>query len=259
MRRNVSVLPVLMMSLALSAPVPARAEPVQIHADYSVSLVGFPVASARFLTEVDGSSYKISGDVRTSVFSDIVSKIRGTTSVSGEMSEHRLQASKFQVSYASGKKTYKTEVVFKNGNVKSATNLPKRAKSSADWVPLSAGDMRAVLDPLSGLVFPAGSKVCPQSLPIFDGQSRVTLHLTRKSVRPYRTKGFVGDAIVCSIRFEPKAGYRKGSSGIKYLRALKTMEIWFAKHERGGFYAPVYAKIPTKIGQVIIAATRFGG
>ncbi|MDF1608065.1 DUF3108 domain-containing protein [Hoeflea sp. YIM 152468] len=261
MRRHVSVRVVLMMAamLAPGAVASARAEPVQIKSTYSVSLLGLPVASARFRTVIDGKSYTISGDVRTTVLSDIVSKIRGTTSVSGTMTEERMLASKFLVNYASGTKTYRTEIIFHGGNVKSVINLPKRRETSEDWVPLSADDMRAVLDPLSALVLPAGSKVCPRSLPIFDGQSRVTLHLTQKGVRPYRNRGFVGDAIVCAVRFDPKAGYRKGSSGIEYLRELRTMEIWFAHHERGGFYAPVYAKVPTKIGQVIIAATRFDG
>ncbi|MDP2733565.1 MAG: DUF3108 domain-containing protein [Hoeflea sp.] len=235
------------------------AEPIQVHADYSVSLAGFPVAYASFLTEIDGSSYTITGDMRTSALSDIFSKTRGEASVSGRLSKDRLLASSFMVAYSSGKSAHRTEIEFRGGNVKSVTTVPKARKPTADWVPVSAEDLRAVLDPLSGMVFPAGSKVCPRSLPIFDGQTRVTLHLTPKGIRPFRTKGFVGDAIVCAIRFDPKAGYRTGSSGIRYLRELRSMEIWFARHERGGFYAPVYAKVPTKIGQVIIAATRFGG
>lgn len=247
------------ISLVLSGQAAVRAEPVKVHTDYSVSLVGFPVAYANFITHVDGDSYKISGDVKTSTFTDIVSKVRGNASVSGTLAADRLLAKTFLVSYSSGKDTHRIEIQFSNGNVRSATNTPKTKETAEDWVPLSAEDMRAVLDPLSGLVFPAGSKVCPRSLPIFDGQSRVTLHLSPIGVRPYSTKGFKGDAVVCSIRFEPKAGYRKGSSGIKYLRELKNMEIWFAKHEGAGFYAPVYAKVPTKVGQVIVAATRFGG
>lgn len=236
-----------------------RAEPVTFRTDYSVRLVGFPVAYASFVSEVDGAAYTISGTVRTSALSDILSKARGTAKVSGRMAEDRLLASSFQVSYSSGKSAKKTEIEFRNGNVKSTLNTPKRRASGADWVPLSADDLRAVLDPLSSLVFPGDSKVCPRSLPIYDGQSRVTLHLAPKGVRPYRTEGFAGDAVVCSIRFEPKAGYRKSSSGIQYLTQLTTMEIWFAKHEQGNLYAPVYAKVPTKIGQVIVAATRFGG
>ncbi|WP_340159073.1 DUF3108 domain-containing protein [uncultured Hoeflea sp.] len=257
--RSVLSVATLAVSLVLCGLTPLRAEPVEVHSDYSVSLAGLPMAYASFVTQVDGASYTISGDVKTSAFADILSKVRGNASVSGTLAEDRLLAKTFLVSYSSGKDAHRTEIQFSNGNVKSATNTPKTKQTADDWVPLSAEDMHKVLDPLSGLVFPAGSKVCPRSLPIFDGQSRVTLHLSPISVRPYSTKGFKGDAIVCSIRFEPKAGYRKGSSGIRYLKQLKDMEIWFAEHQRGGFYAPVYAKVPTKVGLVIVAATRFGG
>ncbi|MCY0092499.1 DUF3108 domain-containing protein [Hoeflea ulvae] len=238
----------------------AVAEPVTIRSEYSVTLIGFPVAYASFVTVIDGRSYEITGEMRTSALSDIISKARGEASVTGKLTKDRLLASNFRVAYSTDKRAHRIGIKFDGGgNVTSATNFPKPKKASADWVPVSAADLRAVLDPLSGMVFPAGSKVCPRSLPIFDGQSRVTLHLTPKGVRPFRTKGFAGDAIVCAIRFDPKSGYRTGSSGIRYLRELKTMEVWYAKHEPGGFYAPVYAKVPTKIGQVIVAATRFGG
>ena len=261
MRRAWSTLLVLMMTalLQLSLQTGLRAEPVKFHTDYSVRLIGFPVAYASFISEVDGNDYRISGNLRTSALSDILSKTRGTAKVSGRLTDDRLLASSFMVSYSSGKSAKKTEIEFRNGNVKSTVTTPKRRAPGADWVQLTDADLRAVLDPLSGLVFPGRSKVCPRSLPIFDGQSRVTLHLAPKGVRPFRTEGFAGDAIVCSVRFEPKAGYRKSSSGIQYLTELKTMEVWFARHEAGDLYAPVYAKIPTKIGQVIVAATRFGG
>ena len=37
------------------------------------------------------------------------------------------------------------------------------------------------------------------------------------------------------------------------------MEIWFAKAETMNVYAPVYVRIPTKLGPVTVSATRFGG
>ncbi|MEM5492741.1 DUF3108 domain-containing protein [Hoeflea sp. AS16] len=249
----------LMAVAALATAQQAAAEPVQVHTDYKVSLVGFPVASAKFVTEVDGKSYKISGDMRSSAFSDLFSRVRGNASVSGTVTADKLQASDFLVSYTSGKKKHRTAVKFVNGDVRSATNEPESKTKADDWVPLLEAHLRAVLDPLSGLLFPAGTAVCPRSLPIFDGESRATLHLTPIGVRPYRTKGFKGDAIVCGVRFEPNSGYRKNSSGIKYLKGIKGMEVWFAKHESLGLYGPVYAKVPTKIGKVIVAATRIGG
>ncbi len=249
----------LTLVMALGATQQATAEPVQVQTDYRVSLVGFPVASANFVTEVDGKSYKISGDMRSSAFSDLFSKTRGNASVSGTVAADKLLASDFLVSYTSGKKAHRTAITFANGDVRSATNEPETKTKPDDWVPLLKGDLRAVLDPLSGMVFPAGSAVCPRSLPIFDGESLATLHLTPKSVRPYSTKGFKGDAIVCTVRFEPNSGYRKNSSSIKYLEGLKGMEVWFAKYESVGLYGPVYATVPTKVGKVIVAATRIRG
>lgn len=254
------LMPALVLApLVLAQPSAALAESVQVPADYSVSLVGFPVAYLSFVTEVDGPSYHVSGTLRTTALSDIVAKTRGTASVSGKRTRDGFLASRFSVAYSSGRKAQRTEIEFRNGNVESTTHDPARKARGAGWVPVLDEDLRSVLDPLSGLMFPAGSKVCPSSLPIFDGQSRVTLHLSPKGIRPFSTKGFKGDAIVCGVRFEPKAGYRKNSSSIAYLRNLTSMEVWYAKHEKGGFYAPVYAKVPTKVGQVIVAATRFGG
>jgi hypothetical protein len=254
----------VLTSLVLALLVPAKptvavAEPVQVHGDYLVTLVGLPVAYLSFVTKVDGASYHVTGTLRTSALSDIVSKTRGTASVSGRLSGDRFLASQFSVAYSSGRKAQRTDIEFRDGNVESTTHDPVRKARGGDWVPLSDKDLSSVLDPLSGLLFPAGSEVCPRSLPIFDGQSRVTLHLSPKGIRPFSAKGFKGDAIVCGVRFEPNAGYRKNSSAIVYLRNLTSMEVWYAKHTEGGFYAPVYVKVPTEVGQVIVAATRFGG
>lgn len=259
MMRLKMLLTAVAVMLVAGAAQQAGAEPVQIRTDYSVTLIGLPVASARFVTEVDGKSYTISGDLRSSALSDIFSKIRGNASVSGKVTRSKLEASDLLVTYTSGPKKQRIAITFKDGNVRSTVNEPEARTQGADWVPLRKGDLRAVLDPLSALVFPAGAAVCPRSLPIYDGQSRITLHLTQKSSRPFRTKGFTGEAIVCAVRFEPNSGYRKTSSSIRYLRGLKGMEVWFGKHEAADLYAPVYAKVPTKIGQVVVAATRFGG
>ena len=119
--------------------------------------------------------------------------------------------------------------------------------------------MRAVVDPISGLIIPAGSNVCSKTLPIFDGESRMDIKLVDKGSRPFSTRGFEGEVKVCGVRFVPRSGYRKGRRDVEYLRQLTTMEIWFAKADTVAVYAPVYARIPTKLGPVTVSATRFGG
>lgn len=239
--------------------VPAFAEPEEIRSEYTVSLLGLPVAYLSFLTVLDGDDYRISGKLTTSVLADIIEKTRGSAEVSGTVKQGRFLASHYEVSYTSGDETHRTEMKLRNGHVRSAINMPVHKNRSPDWVPLNDEYRKSVVDPLSGLIIPAGKAPCPRTLHIFDGQSRIDLVLEPKGIRPYSTRGFSGDVTACSIRFVPRAGYRKGSSAIVYLKQQDGMEVWFAQQPEVGFYAPVYAKIPTKIGPVIVAATRFGG
>ena len=237
---------------------PLSAAEVQHQTDYSIRLSGLPVATASFRSAFSGNRYTISGSLHSAGLADIFSRTQGTTSVSGTIGRDNLHATSYSVTYRSGKRGRAIDVTFRNGNVIHASMVPAR-KKPANWVPVSSADMRAVLDPISGLIIPAGKRICPKTLPIFDGESRMDLQLTSKGTKPYSTKGFEGEAVVCGIRFIPKSGYKKGRDDVEYLRRLSTMEIWFAKAEEANVYAPVYVRIPTKLGPVTVSATRFGG
>lgn len=250
------------LALAVMLPalaMPAAAAEIRHETDYSIALSGLPLARASFLTTLSKDRYIISGTLISSGLADIISHTSGQTRVAGVVGPTRLQASEYSMSYKSGRKGRAIDVAFRNGNVTSATLKPERKRPPENWVPLSKADMRNVLDPLSGLIFPAGTKVCPSTLPIFDGESRVDLQLTAKGSKPYKTKGFSGEVLVCGVRFVPKSGYRKGRDDVEYLRRLRSIEIWFAKAESVNVYAPVYVRIPTKLGPVTVSATRFGG
>jgi len=247
------------VTLALAGgATPLSSAEIQHRTDYSIRLSGLPVATATFRTEFNGNRYVISGTLQSAGLTDIFSSTKGTTSVSGIVSRDRLRATRYSVNYSSGKRSRAIDVTFHNGNVIEASMKPPRRKPK-NWVPVTNADMRSVLDPISGLIIPAGSRICPKTLPIFDGESRLDLKLTSKGTKPYSTKGFEGEAVVCGLRFVPKSGYRKGRDDVEYLRKLSTMEIWFAKAEGANVYAPVYVQIPTRLGSVTVSATRFGG
>ena len=255
-RIGVSVLAVL-TSAALSTGAARSAEVVH-NTDYSISLSGLPIARASFQAEWRADRYKISGTLRSAGIADILAQTSGHTSVSGVIGRDRLNASEYSVRYRTGKKGRAIAVQFRNGNVTSATLRPQR-KIPKNWVPVTQADMRNVVDPLSGLIFPARTKICPKTLPIFDGESRLDLKLSAKGTKPFKTEGFKGDVIVCGVKFVPRSGYRKGREDVDYLRRLETMEIWFARADTVDVYAPVYVRIPTKLGPVTVWATRFGG
>lgn len=237
----------------------SSAAEVQHQTDYSIALAGLPVARASFYTELNKNRYTISGRLQSAGLADIIKRTSGQTRVSGVVADDYLRATEYSMSYRSGSKSRAISVTFRNGNVVRASMEPKRTPLPKNWVPVTRRDMRNVLDPLSGLIIPAKSRVCPKTLPIFDGESRLDINLSPKGTRNFRTNGFAGEAIVCGVRFVPKAGYRKGRKDVEYLRRLNSMEIWFAKSEAVNVYAPVYVRIPTKLGPVTVSATRFGG
>lgn len=225
--------------------------------EYSITLSGLPIARASFSTTMDQRRYVISGNIRSAGIADIITSISAETSVRGTMQNDRMQAQQYLLSYTKGKRNRLYEVNFSNGNVTSTSTKPE-PRRPRNWVPVTQRDLRKVLDPISGVIFPGDARVCPATLPIFDGETRMDLVLAPKGVKPYSAGTFKTDAVVCSVRFVPKSGFRKGRKDINYLSRLDTMEIWFAKADKVNVYAPVYVRIPTSFGPVAISAVSFG-
>jgi hypothetical protein len=226
--------------------------------EYDIKLGILPIARASFASEFDESAYRITGTFKSAGIVDIISRISAETSVNGRMLDDKLQADRYNLVYSAGKRTRVYDVEYRNGDVTETTVKPEPKRNPKNWIPVTDNDLRSVLDPLSGLIFPASVKVCPSRLPIYDGESRMDLVLTPKGTKPFSTKGFDGEAIVCSIRYVPKSGFRRGRSDIEYLKKTP-MEIWFAKAQSANVYAPVYARIPTRMGQVYVTAVKYGG
>nr|WP_245582571.1 DUF3108 domain-containing protein [Neorhizobium lilium] len=246
-----------MLAFVLSAASMAAADGQHV-SEYDISLGILPIATARFTSDFQDKGYKITGSFKSAGIADIISRVSAETSVSGHVVGERLQADNYNLVYKTGKRTRVYDVAYANGNVKETTIDPPPRRNPDNWVPVSDKDLQSVLDPLSGLIFPGNAKVCPSRLPIYDGESRMDLVLTPAGTKPFSTDGFKGDAIVCSIRYEPKSGFRRGRSDIEYLKKTP-MEIWFAKAQPANVYAPVYARIPTRMGQLYVTAVKYGG
>jgi hypothetical protein len=240
---------------ALPAAPAAMAAPLTQETEYHISIAGLPVARAVFSTKLDDKRYRISGRVNTSGLADLIADIRAETSVTGTVGGGTLRARNYDLVYSSGKKTRVYKVNFAQGRVTSNTISPE-PKRPKEWVPVTASQLTSVLDPISGLIFPEGKKVCPRSVPIFDGETRMDLVLGKKDTKPFSVNGYKGEALVCSVRFVPKGGYKKGREDIEYLKNSSQMEIWFANAGKLNLVAPVYVRIPTRIGMLTISAQK---
>lgn len=244
--------------IAVLTAMPVDAREIQHETEYRVALAGLPIARAAFLTQIeDDRRYTIAGNINSAGLADLLTTLSAKTTVTGVIGRDRLQAMHYSLYYKSGKKARTYEVNYRNGNIVSTTTKPEPRRPKS-WIPVTDSDLRAVLDPVSGLIFPDKVNVCSQTLPIFDGETRMDLVLSPKGSRPFSTEGFSGEALVCSVRFVPRSGYKKGRSDIEYLRKSNAMEIWFAKSAAANVYAPVYVRIPTQYGAVTITAVKYG-
>lgn len=225
---------------------------------YRVTLAGIPIANASFVTEMTRQRYAISGTFSSAGIVDLLTSISAETNVSGRLRGGGLEATHYSLVYRKGKKVKVYDVQMRGGNVTHSEIKPPPKKYPENWVPVTASDLKSVLDPLTGLIVSDDSKVCRRTLPIFDGESRMDLVLSPNGKQKFSLGDTKVDAVVCSIRYVPKSGFKKGREDVEYLSKVSGMEIWFAKTNGMDLYAPVHARIPTRYGPVYITAVDTG-
>lgn len=236
----------------------AGAEEVVNRTNYTIALAGLPLANAFFQARRSEETYAIDAQIASVGVGEIFADARAEMSSAGVVRKGHFRPARFMFRYRYGKRARSFETRFKGGDVVSSSIEPKQRKRKG-WVPVKPEDLRAVTDPVAGLVIPASAEPCRAEIPIYDGEARLNLRLARKGEERFKTEGFEGRAIVCSIRYEPRSGYRRGHGDVEYVRKLKSMEIWFAKSAAMDVYAPVFLSVPTKYGTLTITATHFDG
>jgi hypothetical protein len=224
-----------------------------------IALSGIPLAQADFKSSRDGDRYKIEAKIDSLALINIIAETRATAMSTGVVVNGDLKPDRFYLKYKQGRRQRLFDTGFAHGDVVSSVIEPKPGlPRKPGWIEPTADDLKGVTDPVAGLILPAEKNPCPQTLPVFDGETRLDLQLTAKGETNFRADGFDGKAITCDMRYLPKSGYRKGRDDIEYIRKV-TMEIWFAKSARMDVYAPVFISVPTRYGRLTITATRFDG
>lgn len=249
----------LVLASLLLLSLPVKAADYRYDTAYSVSLGILPIARLTFHTEVTSGRYQISGRFRSSGLVDIVREISADSSVSGVFTGDRLQPELYRLDYTSGKKKSRYTITYDKGRAVDTKVEPPPKSRPKSWVPVTGADLKSVLDPIGALLIPDNTDVCSHRLPIYDGESRMDLVLSPSGKAPFTAGKARGEAVVCSVRYVPVSGYKKGRKDIEYLKSVEGMEIWFAKTATLKLYAPVYAKIPTRYGTVHVSAEAFDG
>lgn len=253
MRRFTQVLAAA-AALALAAGAVPAAETQAFRADYTVSYLGLPVASARFDSSFADGRFEIDGQFASTGLARLFDKTTGTTRVSGRFGRNGIVPDAFRASYVSGKKRGETTIRFEDGKVTRASSKP-RSKRGKTWIPVPGDELLAAFDPLSWTLVRTSdpAEVCDRTIRLFDGEMRADIALTHKSTGTLR--GFPGEAVTCEARFQPVAGYRKGRQQIEYLRDHSRISVTFVRLADTGFFTPVDAVIGTQVGPVRISAS----
>ena len=243
---------------AAIAAFPAAAGPKNFESEFSITLFGVPLAKTRFSTRVENKKFEIGGSVRSAGVGAIFDDTRGSVAVSGSVGAAGARAASYALNYVSGKKTKSTTIGFSGGSVVSTNNVPP-IRRKGEWIEVQAGHLRAVSDPLTGLMIRADGLggVCGRTVRVFDGQTRADFVLSPAGQSAYSTQGYSGQVAVCGVRFVPVSGYQKGKKQLEFLRRNKNITISFAPVGDTGFFAPIAARVGTTIGTVSVDAVRF--
>jgi len=247
----------LFVAALLTTPQASSAEPKKYTADYTVSLYGLTLARTSFTSTLDGDAIAIDGTVATAGVARIIDDTKGKTTVRGHLSADGVAPDSFVIAYKSGKKKKRTEIDFANGMVSRTLNVPP-LKKRKKWISLSADDLKAATDPLSGIMVRAEkpADVCKKTLRYYDGELRADIIFSYAGKKPFSIPGYSGDATVCTARFQPVGGYKPDNSTIEYLKNKGRMTVAFAPMGSTGMFVPVSASIDTKIGTVNVRADR---
>ncbi len=253
---------VLAMSALVNPPQKPATEVTQVNAQtfegvYVISFLGMQVARSTFVSTFSGDDVSIKGRISSAGVGALVDSTTGSSNFTGRLGKHGVVPSNFTTTYTSGKKKKSTTIGFSGGNVVKTVNVPPPRKR-AKWVPLGAGDLRAVSDPISATLIRADkpADVCKRTIKVYDGEMRADIRLGLMSTG--KVPGHGPEAVTCSAKFVPIGGYRPDSSSLDYLKNRSKIVISFAPLGDTGVYAPVRASIGTKVGTVTVVANRTG-
>jgi len=258
---------VLLACPLAGSPGGAAADPVLHRTEFDISFGLLQVGRATFDIRIDGDGYLLDGNGRTAGIVELFAEGRGSVESEGHIDGARVTPVRHAVEYVEKQKKSTMEMLFEEGRVGKITLEPdkRKKKKGRKWVPITEEQLASVIDPASGIVvpvIPADARdphaVCNRVLPIYDGDTRYDIALSYKDTRPVETKGYRGQAFVCTLRYVPVAGHRRGQKNIEYMSGNDGMEIWLAPIAGTAAFTPIRIEVPTWVGRVSAVARYFG-
>jgi hypothetical protein len=236
----------------------------RLDAQYEASLAGILVGKGSWAIEIADDQYSASADGGTSGIFKAFSGGHGSTVAQGRIVNGQFAPANYTATVAyDSKQTEIIRILLAAGNVKESSIEPV-PDPNPDRLPVTEAHRKGVIDPMTGaLVRVAGTgdlmgpDACLSQASVFDGRMRYDLKLTFKRIETVKAKGYQGPTVVCGLSFTPISGYVPDRAAIKYLTALRTMEVWLAPIAGTRVLVPFKVLVPTPIGMAALEATHF--
>ncbi|MDQ8732811.1 DUF3108 domain-containing protein [Bradyrhizobium sp. LHD-71] len=236
----------------------------RVEAQYEVTLAGIPIGKGSWVVDIAEEQYSAIANGKTTGLVAMISTGEGNGGAQGRVIKGQLAPANYTVKMITNKKTEVLRISLAQGNVKDFAIEPEQPVNP-ERIPVTEAHRRGVLDPMTGSLLrvpgtgdPVSPEACGQVQSVFDGRMRYDLKLEYRRVEAVKVdKGYQGPAVVCAIQFVPISGYVPDRTAIKYLKAQRNMEVWFAPILGTRVLMPLKVVIPTPIGTGVMQATRF--
>jgi hypothetical protein len=236
----------------------------RLEAEYTASLAGIPIGRGNWVIEISEDQFTAAASGGTIGILRFFSPGHGTGAAQGTVSAGQPVPTTYASTITNDQRVDDVRMVFVGGNVKDFTVEPP-VGPNPDRIPLSDGDRRNVLDPMTSTLDPVsggGDPVSPQAcgrkVSVFDGRLRFDLHSEFKRMEMVKAeKGYQGPVVVCAVYFVPISGYVPNRYAIKYLAGVRDAEVWLAPIVGTRVLVPFRFSLPTPVGTGVVQATQF--
>jgi hypothetical protein len=252
--------PLALLALGLlCCPNPAEASALSI--EYSVSIRGLPVGTARLRSESADGRYRTEFSARVSGLARMFSDAEMSAHAAGDIAPDRPHPDEYGHVWVEDGETETVAMRFA-GTAATEISLDPPRKRPERYEPVTAADKADVLDPVSAFLWPvaggAGPESCGRTLPLIDGKHRfdIDLSFARKATFTPRNATAALPALVCSMRYRQISGHRLNRKGGGFMREDSAAEVWMAP-AGDEILAPVQVSLESRVGRIVLRATKF--
>lgn len=248
--------------LATLAAAPASA--ASLKADYRITLAGLPLGQADLVGNFNGERYELRMNAKlTGLAGLFTGSGRGGAVATGAISGSRVLTSGFSATGKSSGAQRVVQVGLSSGNV-TDVKIDPPFEVRPDRVPVTEAHKRAILDPLSA-VLAVGAKSgrlddpanCNRRLPVFDGTQRFDIVMSYAETKAVTKPGFVGNVLVCNVRYEPVAGHRPARQAVKFMAENRDISVWLAPVDGTRILVPLRISLSTMLGTSVVEAEKW--